>query len=216
MGYNYTIEYRVGSSNTVLDLLSRRHELCVLQAIFALIFDNLDQIAHACSCDPEAQIIIPQLQKGISSGKGFSYQGQHLWYKGKVFVPATSKWCPNLLLEFHSPLTARHSGCLRTYIRLACNFSLSGLVVVDRLFKYGHFVVVAHPYKASQIAEVFMKEIFRLHSMLKSIVSDRDLVFISHFKLKLALERFSKIHPIFHVSLFGKNALHVDGNCRDV
>lgn len=55
------------------------------------------------------------------------------------------------------------------------------LVVVDRLSKYGHFILIKHPYSASSIAEVSVKEIVRLHGIPTSIVSDRDTTFLSHF-----------------------------------
>jgi len=55
------------------------------------------------------------------------------------------------------------------------------MVVVDRLTKYVHFMPLSHPYTAAKVDAVFIKEIFRLHGMSRSIVSDRDVVFTSKF-----------------------------------
>ncbi|MCO5568116.1 hypothetical protein L7F22_021812 [Adiantum nelumboides] len=54
-------------------------------------------------------------------------------------------------------------------------------VVVDMLTKVAHFEYVKTTYIASNISRVFIKEIFRLHGLPKSIVSDRDAKFTSKF-----------------------------------
>ena len=54
-------------------------------------------------------------------------------------------------------------------------------MVVDRLTKYVHFMPLSHPYTAAKVAAMFMKDIFRLHGMPQSIVSDREAMFTSKF-----------------------------------
>jgi hypothetical protein len=51
------------------------------------------------------------------------------------------------------------------------------MVVVDKLSKTTHFILVKSTYKAINIAQIFVKEIFRLHKIPKFIISDRDVKF---------------------------------------
>ena len=55
------------------------------------------------------------------------------------------------------------------------------MVVVDRLSKYVHLIPVKSTYKTVQIANIFMKEIFRLHGITKTVISDWDVKFTSAF-----------------------------------
>ena len=52
-------------------------------------------------------------------------------------------------------------------------------VVVDRFSKYAHLMALAHPYSAITVAKVFMENIYKLHEILATIVSDRDNIFLS-------------------------------------
>ena len=54
-------------------------------------------------------------------------------------------------------------------------------VVVDRLSKYAHFIALSHPYTATEVAQAFFDNVFRLHGMPKSIVCDRGQTFTSLF-----------------------------------
>ena len=58
-------------------------------------------------------------------------------------------------------------------------------VVVDRLTKSAHFLLVRTDYSLNKLVELYIREIVRLHGILISIISDRDPRFTSRFWGKL-------------------------------
>jgi hypothetical protein len=54
-------------------------------------------------------------------------------------------------------------------------------LVLDRLTKYAHFFAIPSEYSASQVADIFFREVFKLHGLLRYILSDRDSGFLIAF-----------------------------------
>jgi hypothetical protein len=55
------------------------------------------------------------------------------------------------------------------------------IVVVDKLTKFVHFLPMKTTHTTTNIVEIFMKEIARLHGILRTPVLDRDKKFTSNF-----------------------------------
>ena len=55
------------------------------------------------------------------------------------------------------------------------------MVVLDKLTKSTHFILVKTIHKENEITYIYVKEVARFHGIPKSIVSDRDSKFTSHF-----------------------------------
>ena len=55
------------------------------------------------------------------------------------------------------------------------------MVVFDIFSKETHFIPIHSTYKTVQIADIFMRDIFRLHGIPKTVISDRDVKFTSLF-----------------------------------
>lgn len=127
-----------------------------------------------------------------------------LWVK-KCDVCARNKSSPGLYPGLLQPLPIPRQAW--TYISM--DF-IEGLpkslekdviwVVVDRFTKYSHFIALSHPYTSQSIAKSFL-DVYKLHGLPVSIVSDRDMVFTSSFwkelfkLLETQLHMSSSYHP---------------------
>jgi hypothetical protein len=75
------------------------------------------------------------------------------------------------------------------------------MVVVEKLTKVAHFVPIKMTHTKTNILEIYMREIARLHGIPRTIVSDRDTKFTSNFRKGLSkvfgtnMNFSTKYHP---------------------
>jgi hypothetical protein len=73
--------------------------------------------------------------------------------------------------------------------------------MVDKFSKFAHFIALKHPFTAQSVAQLFLDNVFCLHGLPKSIILDRDKIFMSLFWQSLfkavstTLRLSSSYHP---------------------
>ena len=80
-------------------------------------------------------------------------------------------------------------------------------VIVDRLTKSAHFLAVKETFSLQRLAELFIREIVRLHGVPVSIVSNRNACFTSKFWRSLQQALGTKLHfsTAFHPQTDGQS-----------
>ncbi|KAL5786007.1 hypothetical protein ACOSQ2_008399 [Xanthoceras sorbifolium] len=80
-------------------------------------------------------------------------------------------------------------------------------VIVDRLTKSAHFLPIRTDYSLDRLAELYIREIVRLHGVPTSIISDRDPRFTSRFwkKFQEALGTRLNFSTAFHPQTDGQS-----------
>ena len=54
-------------------------------------------------------------------------------------------------------------------------------VVVDKLTNFTYFFAIPSKFSAAQVAKLFFRDVFRVHGLPKTIVSDKDNRFMGGF-----------------------------------
>ena len=80
-------------------------------------------------------------------------------------------------------------------------------IVVDRLTKSAHFLLVRTDYSLDKLAELYIKEIVQLHGIPICIISNRDPTFTSKVwgKLQEALGTRLNFNTVFHLQTDGQS-----------
>ena len=87
-----------------------------------------------------------------------------------------------------------------------CNGKNAFFTVVDRMTKMAHFIPTTTEVTAWETAKLFLQEVYRLHGLPKSIISDRDPRFTSKFWTSImdALEVKLRMSTAFHPQTDGQ------------
>ncbi|MCH96095.1 hypothetical protein A2U01_0017078, partial [Trifolium medium] len=192
LGYQFEVKYKAGLDNKAADALSRCHgELNVMVSSPKWLEGH--KLLMEVSQDTNIQRMMTELIEKLESKPGFYVQQRE---KHSATTPG------GLLQPLPIPNAVWEDLSIDFITGLPKSKGYEAvLVVVDRLSKYSHFILLKHPYNAKTIAELFVKEIVRLHGIPSSIISDRDPIFMSHFWMELFklqgtnLKMSSAYHP---------------------
>nr|CAD1832771.1 unnamed protein product [Ananas comosus var. bracteatus] len=149
--------------NKVADALSRRHTLLSTMQVQVLGFEVLKELYEDDSyfgkkpMKEDLAITLEEIRRHV----------QNTGLYTPLPVP-NAPW-EDVSLDFvlGLPRTQRHKDSI--------------MVVVDRFSKMAHFVPCTKTMDATHIADLYFREIVKHHGIPKTITSDRDPKFVSHF-----------------------------------
>ncbi|XP_021737704.1 uncharacterized protein LOC110704217 [Chenopodium quinoa] len=161
--FNFATKYKKGKTNIVADALSRRHNLLGIMETKILGFEVMKE---SYKDDLELKEIMESCKNGVHGSfviiDGFLFKGN------KLCVPKGA--IRELLIK------EAHGGGLAGHMARGKD---SIMVVVDRFSKMAHFIACKKVDDAFNVAQLFFKEVARLHGFPRTIVSDRDTKFNS-------------------------------------
>nr|GEX01960.1 hypothetical protein [Tanacetum cinerariifolium] len=206
-GFDYEVVYKKGTDNAAVDALSRRED-----TILASLLKGETKKHYALH---NGQLL---RKEKLVVGNNESLRIDLLAHFHNDAIGGHSRKCkpdlsayPSLLQPLHIPKTLWTSISMDFIEVLPKSHGYTVIfVVVDKLAKYRHFIPMAHPFTAVQVAQVFLNHVCNLHGVLESIVSDRDMVFLIIF--------WKEMFKLLHVKLLLSISYHpqIDGQTEVV
>ncbi|GKA54073.1 putative reverse transcriptase domain-containing protein [Tanacetum coccineum] len=207
--YDCVIRYHPGKANVVADALSRKDKEPIrVRALVVTVHNNLpEQIQNAQVEACKEENIGAEGFRG--EGEPFEVRSDGTkCLKGRVWLPLFGGLRGLIMLESHKSKYSIHPGSdkmyhdlrklywwpnmkadIATYERISMDFitklprTSSGYdsiwVIVDRMTKSAHFILMNEKYKMEKLTRLYLKEIVYRHGVPVSIISDRDPRFAS-------------------------------------
>ncbi|GJV36444.1 retrotransposon-related protein [Tanacetum coccineum] len=163
MGFDYEVIYKKGSDNAAADALS------IVQSAELLSMNGQEAKRH------------------------YVWSNSQLTRKGKIVVGNNPELRKELLKHFHEGVVGGHSGVKVTTHKICLMLYWKGLkkqvkqyvreCLVCQICKpdLAAYPDLVHPFNAQHVAQAFLDNVYKLHGLPESIVSDRDKVFLSKF-----------------------------------
>ena len=240
LGFDYTIQYKVGSSNAVADALSRTTPSGEFLLLSVPHLDFMRDLRNTLHSSNEFQELLSKVRDNPGDFPDYRIHQGLILFKNRIWLNNDNPSIPSLMFEFHATPIGGHLGVTKTTHRLESNFFWSSLrkdikrfvkecttcqqtksstqrpagllqplppptgvwedismdfitqlpsshgyttimVVVDRYSKGVHLGALPSNHSAFKVASLFIDIVCKHHGFPRSIVSDRDPIFLSSF-----------------------------------
>jgi hypothetical protein len=119
LGFDFTVEYKAGSTNIVADALSRRDtEEPEIHAISGPTFDFVGRLRQAQTSDPALVALSDEIKAEQLAGEWALLDGM-VTFKGRLYIPPASPLLHEIIAAVHDN---GHEGVQRTLHRLRRDF----------------------------------------------------------------------------------------------